>query len=127
MLNLARIQKSNRLMKAMSGLNIRQFNELAKTFDRNPEKAIDLERSVRGCVRKKGGGKKPRLATPALRLAFILTYLKCYPTYDVQGVLFDLDAGNCCDRVKRLLPVLETTLGAPLKTQSSTKYCKIKP
>ena len=111
MLNLERIQKTERTMKAMFGLNLKQFNELVENFDRNYEKAIDAERTARGCVRKKGGGKKSRLSTPSLKLSFILIYLKCYPTYDLQGVLFDLDAGNCCDWVKRLLPVLEKTLG----------------
>ena len=52
-------------------------------FDRNYKKAIDAQRAVRGCVRKKGGGQKPRRSTPALKLSFILIYLKCYPTYDV--------------------------------------------
>jgi hypothetical protein len=55
--------------------------------------------------------KKPRLASTRLKLFFVLIYLKCYPTYDVLGILFDLDSGNCCDWIKRLLPVLETTLG----------------
>jgi hypothetical protein len=111
MLDLNRIQKNERLMRAMIGLTIKQFSELLNAFDRNYEKAIDAERIERGCIRKKGGGQKSRLSTPRLRLFFILIYLKCYPTYDVFGVLFDLDGGNCCDWVKRLLPVLEATLG----------------
>ncbi len=109
MLNLERIQKTERTMKAMFGLSLEQFNELVESFDRNYEKAIDAQRADRGCVRKKRGGKKSRLSSPSLKLSFILIYLKCY--YDLQGVLFDLDAGNCCDWVKRLLPVLEATLG----------------
>jgi hypothetical protein len=111
MLNLDRIQKKERLMRAMTGLTSKQLTELLDAFDRNYEKAIDAERMKRGCIRKKGGGQKSRLSTPRLRLFFILIYLKCYPTYDVLGVLFDLDGGNCCDWVKRLLPVLEATLG----------------
>jgi len=111
MLDLDRIQKNKRLMRAVTGLSIKQFNELLDAFDRNYEKVIDAERIKRGCIRKKGGGQKSRLSTPKRKLFFILVYLKCYPTYDVFGVLFDLDGGNCCDWVKRLLPVLEATLG----------------
>jgi len=111
MLNLDRIEKKRRLMRAMTGLTIEQFTNLLDSFDRHYEKSIDIARAKRGCVRKKGGGQKSRLSTPKLRLFFILTYIKCYPTYDVLGVLFDLDGGNCCDWVKRLLPVLESTLG----------------
>lgn len=111
MLNLDRIYKKERLMRGMTGLTIKQFNELIEAFDNVYEKTIDADRSKRGCERKKGAGKKPRLATARLKLFFVLIYLKCYPTYDVLGVLFDLDGGNCCDWIKRLLPVLETTLG----------------
>jgi hypothetical protein len=111
MLNLDRIYKTKRLIRAMTGLTVKQFNGLVDVFDKHYEKAIDSDRIKRGCVRKKGGGQKSRLSTARLKLFFILIYLKCYPTYDLQGVLFDLDAGNCCDWVKRLLPVLEATLG----------------
>ena len=125
MLNLDRIQKNERLMKAVFGLSIKQFNELVEVFDRNYDQAIDAQRAACGCVRQKGGGQKPRLSTPGLKLSFILIYLKCYPTYDVQAVLFDLDRGNCCDWVKRLLPVLEFTLGEkqvlPARKIRSTK------
>jgi hypothetical protein len=80
-------------------------------FDRAYEKALDADRSKRGYECKKGAGKKPRLASTRLKFFFVLRYLKCYPTYDVLGILFDLDSGNCCDWIKRLLPILEATLG----------------
>ncbi|WP_440864319.1 transposase family protein [Symbiopectobacterium purcellii] len=31
------------------------------------------------------------IPTPLDKLLFILLYLKCYPTYDLQGLLFGLD------------------------------------
>ena len=111
MLNVNKVYKKERLMRAMTGLTLKQFETLTEAFDKAYEKAIDTERRKRSCVRQKGAGQKPRLATAKLKLFFILVYLKCYPTYDVFGVFFDLDGGNCCDWVKRLLPVLETTLG----------------
>lgn len=111
MLNLNRIDKNERLLRAMTGLSLKQFDELLGDFDSAYEKAMDAQRSKRGCERKKGAGKKPRLASVRLKLFFVLIYLKCYPTYDLLGALFDLDSGNCCDWIKRLLPVLETTLG----------------
>ncbi len=124
MLNLDKIEKKTRLMRAMTGLTLKQFDELLDAFDRNYEKAMDADRLKRGCVRKKGGGQKSRLSTPRLRLFFILIYLKCYPTYDVFGVLFDLDGGNCCDWVKRLCPVLEATLGEK-QVLPARKICSV--
>lgn len=98
-------------MRAMTGLTLKQFNEIIVGFDKAYEKAMAMDRSRRGCERKQGAGKKPRLADARLKLFFVLIYLKCYPTYEVLGVLFDLDSGNCCDWIKRLLPILEATLG----------------
>ncbi|WP_440864604.1 transposase family protein [Symbiopectobacterium purcellii] len=51
------------------------------------------------------------IPTPLDKLLFILLYLKCYPTYDLQGLLFGLDRTRVCRWVKILLPVLEMTLG----------------
>ena len=98
-------------MRATIGLTLKQFDELLGDYDSAYEKAMDADRSKRGCERKKGAGEKPRLASTRLKLFFVLIYLKCYPTYDVLGILFDLDNGNCCDWIKPLLPILETTLG----------------
>ena len=90
---------------------MKQFDELLGDFDRAYEKAMDADRSKRGCERKKGAGEKPRLASTRLKLFFVLIYLKCYLTYDVLGRLFDLDSGTIVFWIKRLLPILETTLG----------------
>ena len=94
MLNLNRIDKKERLMRATIGLTLKQFDELLGDFDRAYEKALDADRSKRGCERKKWAGEKPRLASTRLKLFFVLIYLKCYPTYDVLGSLFDLDSGT---------------------------------
>ncbi|MFI3219046.1 MAG: hypothetical protein QX189_07995 [Methylococcales bacterium] len=67
-------------MRATTGLTLKQFDELLGDFDRAYEKALDADRSKRGCERKKGAGKKPRLASTRLKLFFVLIYLKCYPT-----------------------------------------------
>ena len=58
MLNLTRIDKKERLMRAMTGLSLKQFDELLSDFARAYEKAQDVDRSKRGCERKKGAGKK---------------------------------------------------------------------
>jgi hypothetical protein len=44
-------------------------------------------------VRKRaiGGGSKARLQTIEAKLFYILFYFKCYPTFDLSGILFDLD------------------------------------
>jgi hypothetical protein len=40
-----------------------------------------------------------------------LLYLKCYPTFDVAGILFEVDRSRACRWVGAWLPLLETVLG----------------
>jgi len=64
--------------------------------------------------RKIGGGRKGDLPTMEDKLAFVLMYLKIYPTYDVMGFLTDRQRTKCCDSIQQLLPVLEMALGRKL-------------
>ena len=45
------------------------------------------------------------------KLFFILFYFKCYPTFDVAGLLFDLHRSGSHEWMHRLQTVLETALG----------------
>ena len=42
-------------------------------------------------LRARGVGRKARWPEAKDQLFFIWFYFKCYPTFDVAGVLFDLD------------------------------------
>jgi hypothetical protein len=44
-------------------------------------------------------------------LFYILFYFKCYPTFDLAGILFDLDRSQTHEWMHRLQPVLEAALG----------------
>ncbi|MDT9341695.1 transposase family protein [Trichodesmium erythraeum 21-75] len=41
--------------------------------------------------RSVGGGLLARLRTSKDKLFYILFYFKCYPTFDLAGILFDID------------------------------------
>jgi len=58
-----------------------------------------------------GGGRKARLHRPEDKLFYILFYFKSYPTFDVAGVLFDIDRSQAQMWMHRLQPILEATLG----------------
>jgi DDE superfamily endonuclease/Helix-turn-helix of DDE superfamily endonuclease len=49
-----------------------------------------------------------------VKLLFILFYFKCYPTFDLLGILFDVDRSQANRWVHRLQPILETALGKKL-------------
>jgi hypothetical protein len=70
MLNLDRIQTNPRLMRAVTGLTIKQFEALLDSFDRNYEKPLILiELNEVVFVKKRGG--KSRLSTLMLKLCFV--------------------------------------------------------
>jgi hypothetical protein len=48
------------------------------------------------------------------KLIYILFYFKCYPTFDLAGLLFDLDRSQAHRWMHRLQPILEAALGQQL-------------
>ena len=91
MLNLQRVLKDDRLLRALTGLNRQAFEELKLVFAQELLVELVPRRSNKPRQRKKEGGRKARLLTVEEKLIYILFYFKCYPTFDLAGVLFDLD------------------------------------
>ena len=109
MLNLERILQSDRLMRAMTGLNHKAFEELLPSFTETYQQS-----QIKSTVKRKrapGGGRKATLRTSRDKLFYILLYCKCYPTFDVMSVLFGFDRSCAWDWVHGLLPILEQALG----------------
>jgi hypothetical protein len=57
-----------------------------------------------------GGGRKAQLQTSREKLFFILLYFKCYPTFDLAGILFNFDRSQAHEWVHRLQEILEQVL-----------------
>lgn len=112
MFKLERAKKSDRIMKALTGLTIIEFEALVITFTLVLQKYQATRKPNR--KRAAGGGRKHTLKTAAERLFFILFYLKCYPTMDLAGFFFGVDKSRIQRWVKELWPLLEETLGREL-------------
>ena len=109
MLNIERILKQERLVRAMTGLNLKAFKALESSFEEAYQQSLNkLEKERK---RQQGGGRKATLRTTLDKMLYILMYIKCYPTFDLMGVLFNFDRSCAHDWVHRLLPVLEAVLG----------------
>lgn len=111
MLNLQRVLRDDRLLRALTGLNLKAFTELKPAFAQALSEAKIPRRSSKPRQRATGAGRKPRLETVDDKLIYILVYFKCYPTFDLAGVLFDLDRSQANRWMHRLQPVLEQALG----------------
>lgn len=114
MLDLQRALKNDRLLRALTGLNLKAFEQLKADFAQVLAEAEVPRRSPQPRQRATGAGRKPRLATVEAKLFFILFYFKVYPTFDLAGLLFDLDRSQANRWMHRLQPLVEQTLGKKL-------------
>jgi hypothetical protein len=83
--------KNNRVMKAMTGLSLYEFEQLVPAFE---EKLYLHQLNRPGRTRKPGGGIKGHLPDATAKLFFILFYIKAYPTFDVLGCLHGKSSGR---------------------------------
>jgi len=108
MINIKRALKQDRLLRALTGLNLQAFETLLAAFTLIYE---EEEQALKpGRQREVGGGRKAKLLTYQQKLFFILFYFKCYPTFDLAGILFDLDRAQTNRWMHRLQPILEEAL-----------------
>jgi len=111
-MRIERILRSNRLMKALTGLGIKEFEKLINPFEKVLQEQAANNNKKR--QREIGGGRKHTLSTTSGKLFFILFYVKCYPTFDVIGFIFDVNRSQTNRWMHQLLPILEKTLGKEL-------------
>lgn len=110
MLNIQRVLNQDRLLRALTGLNRKAFDALLETFS----PVYEQTRQTQPRQRAIGGGRKARLLSTPEKLFFILFYFKCYPTFDLAGIIFDLHRSQAHEWMHRLQPILEQTLGGKL-------------
>lgn len=107
MVNIDGAFKNNRLMKALTGMTIEEFNGILPEFKRVLRKHFDREDRQRAI----GGGRKGELKTEEQKLFFILFYLKVYPTFDLAGFIFGgVSKSKPCEWYPFLLGILEEVL-----------------
>ena len=132
MLNIERVLKDERLMRAMTGMHLKAFNTLKSAFAQALAEAPMPRRSKAPRQRTQGAGRKPRLETVEQKLFYILVYFKCYPTFDLAGILFDINRSQAHRWMHRLQPVLEAALGKKMalpkrKISSMDEFIKAFP
>jgi DDE superfamily endonuclease/Helix-turn-helix of DDE superfamily endonuclease len=107
MLKIERALQSPRTLQALTGVSRTGFEQLESRFTA----VIGEQRAKRRYKRAPGAGRKHTLRTLRAKLFFLLLYLKCYPTFDVAALLFEVDRSRVCRWVGAWLPLLETVLG----------------
>ncbi len=131
MLKLQRVVRDERLLRALTGLNRKAFEELKLAFEQELLVEEAPRRSKKQRQRAKAGGRKPRLETVEEKLIYILFYFKCYPTFDLAGIIFDIDRSQANRWMHRLQLVLEKALGRKMalpkrKLKSMKEFPEVK-
>jgi hypothetical protein len=106
MIDIQKAMKSNRLMKALTGLKIKQFKILAVNFNVHLEKTFKKYRKV-----NLHQGRGFKLKSSQEKLFYILFYAKVYPSFDVAGFIFNADKSSCCRWAHWFIKALELALG----------------
>jgi len=111
MVNIKLAFKSDRMMKALTGMTINEFNSLLLSFETQLQIRKKIINKLKKRKRKEGAGPKPTLDNLEKKLFFILFYIKCYPTFDLAGFYFGVNRSQPFRWFNALLPVIEKTLG----------------
>lgn len=109
MIDIKRALKSDRIMKALTGLSRKEFLKLVPIFGKHLGPVFLEKRNVQSNL-----GRKFVLKTYEQKLFYILLYVKCYPTFDLAAFMFNVDRSSCCRWTHWFIAVLERTLGKEL-------------
>jgi len=96
-----------RQLKAVAGVSAEQFLLLLPLFEKF---LVEQQEKNKANKIKPNNGRKPTLEIPADKLLFFLHYLKCYPTFDQLGFMFNMSGSNACTLLYKLFPVFTQTL-----------------
>jgi hypothetical protein len=106
-MNINNVLNNNRMMKALTGLTIKEFYILLPTF----ENILLDEINTKTRIRVVGGGRKGTLRETEPKLFFILFYLKTYPTQELAAFIFGVHNSQIGRWVNKYLPIVEKALG----------------
>lgn len=95
----------------LTGLSALEFEQLFDKFQSSWNMYVIRLGKDPGRKRKIGGGRHATLLSLEDKLLFILVYVRMYPLLFLQGIMFDIEEGNTCIWVHRLLPLLDQALG----------------
>lgn len=107
-MNIQKLSKDPRAIKALTGLTYKEFTNLLPNF----EKALnEIALNQPNRQRSIGGGQKGKLPTIEDKLFFILFYIKTYPTFDVLAFFTDKSRCRACKHVHLFSKALKKALG----------------
>lgn len=112
MIEYTTLKQDRRKFLALTGLTMKEFNELRPAFAKAYEQTLAADKTLAGQPRQRasGGGRRGMLNSIEQKLLFILVYQKTYPLQVVLGELFGMSQAAANQWIHRLLPILQAAL-----------------
>ena len=119
-MSYARLSKRSLLFRSFTGLEISEFDVIAKDIESKYDEHERKRLSNRKRERKVGAGRPFKLKVKE-RFLILLVYYRLYITYTLSGFLFDLDQSNICRDISMLEPLVKLCIPLPKKLYKSTR------
>lgn len=130
MLRFSKISKRPKVLYRMTGLSGEQMNVLSSRLKPIWEEAEEDRLSQRERSHAIGQGRKYRLSSMEDKLLLLLLFYRHYPSDELMGWIFGLDASNICRLRNKIEPLIEKVADAKLslsiKERIKAKGRKIK-
>lgn len=119
MFNHTKLARKPKQFLSVTGLTVEQFDSLSKEITKN-YKNTEQKRLSQNRQRKIGAGHKFDLPLKD-RILMLLMYYRMYTTYDMLGMIFDLDKSNVQRDIKYLEPAVKHSIPIPYKKYADSK------
>lgn len=123
MFNHTKLAKKRKQFLSVTGLTVQQFDSLSKQIKKNYKTTEQKRLSKNKREREVGAGNKFDLALKDRILMFMM-YYRMYTTYDMLGMIFDLDKSNVMRNIRYLEPAVKQSMPIPAKKYADSKKLK---
>lgn len=123
MFNHKKLAKKRKQFLSVTGLTVQQFDSLSKEIKKNYKTTEQKRLSKNKRERKIGAGHKFDLSLKD-RILMLLMYYRMYTTYDMLGMIFDLDKSNVARNIRYLEPAVKQSIPIPAKKYADSKKLK---
>ena len=122
-MSYARLSKRPLLFRSFTGLEISEFDIIAKEIESKYDEHERKRLSNRKRERKVGAGRPFKLKVKE-RFLMLLVYYRLYITYTLSGFLFDLDQSNICRDISIIEPLIKLCIPLPKKLYKRTRRAR---
>lgn len=123
MFNHKKLAKKCKQFLSVTGLTVKQFDSLSKEIKKNYKTTEQKRLSKNKRERKIGAGHKFDLSLKD-RILMLLMYYRMYTTYDMLGMIFDLDKSNVMRDIRYLESAVKQSIPIPAKKYADSKKLK---